>query len=558
MIKKILAVLLVVLILGAGVIAAIMYMPSSEAVDPLTYFNEFKEGQENMVIEDQRVSFEKPIIVQDGTLYVSQEVAREYIDKTIFYDANEGIMTITTPQELIRLYRNGTTIKVNGKESHIKAPIIEVDGRGYLPESFLEERYDFEIQTGKDARLHLASTTNVQKQTAQVKTKKAELRTHPDRKALITEQVKRDTMLTVYRVENGYARVRSENGIIGYIPERDIKIIGVTEVTKRYESAQLAPVANPLDGKVKLVWDQMTVRTAGDWNSKKYTKIKGANVISPTWFELEDEEGNLIDRGSKAYVESAHARGLQVWPLMSHNFIETHLTRKVLTSTNSRQNVINQLLEAADQYGFDGINIDIENVQEDFGEEWVQFMRELTPQMKQKGLTVTVDIYMPSAWSGHYQRQEVAEVVDYFIVMAYDQHWGGSKVAGPVAGLDWVEEGLVLNLQEVPKHKLVLGIPFFTRIWEENEEGMSSRALGIEGARSTVKQWGVPVTIDEKTGLSYAEVNKNNKHYRVWLEDETSIQKRVALIEQYELAGYGGWKLGLESDGVWDILNTVK
>ncbi|MGL4737988.1 MAG: glycosyl hydrolase family 18 protein [Cellulosilyticaceae bacterium] len=558
MIKKILAVFAVVLLIGIGAIAVMMYMPSSEKVDPLTYFNEFKEGQENMVIEDQRVALEKPVIIQDGILYVSQEVAREYIDKTIFYDAGEGIMTITTPQDVIRLYRNGTMMKVNGEEMQIKHPILEVEGRGYLPESFLEERYDFSIETGKDGRLHLASTTNTPKELAQVKTGKSELRTHPDRKALITEAVKKGTALTVYRIENGYARVRSENGVVGYIPEKDIKVIGKTEVTSRYEVKPLQPATKLLDGKVRLVWDQMTVRTTGDWNSKKYTRIKGANVISPTWFEFADSEGNLIDRGSKAYVESAHARGLQVWPLMSHNFIETGLTREILTNTNSRQHVINQLLEAADVYGFDGINIDIENVQDDFGEDWVQFMRELAPQMKQKDLTITVDVYMPSAWSGHYQREEVAEVVDYFIVMAYDQHWGGSKVAGPVSGLDWVEEGLALNLQEVPKHKLVLGIPFFTRIWEESTEGVSSKAYGIEGARSAVKQWGVPITLDEATGLNYAEYTKNNKYYRVWLEDEQSLQKRMDLINQYELAGYGGWKLGLESDGTWEILRTIK
>lgn len=558
MIKKILVAFAVLLLIGVGVITTMMYMPSSEKVDPLTYFNEFKEGQENMVIEDQRVAIEKPVVIQDGVLYVSQEVARNYIDKTIFYDAQEGIMTITTPQDVIRLYRNGTTMKVNGVEQQIEHPILEFEGRGYLPESFLEERYDFTIEAGKDGKLQLASLTNIAKDQAQVMAKKSELRTHPDRKALITEEVKKGAQLTVYRIENGYARVRSENGIVGYIPESAIEIIGKTEVTQHYEPKELEAIANPLDGKVRLVWDQLTVKTTGDWNSKKYTRIKDANVISPTWFEFEDGEGKLIDRGSKVYVEQAHARGLQVWPLMSHNFVETNLTREVLTRTSSRQCVIDQLLKAADLYGFDGINIDIENVQEDFGDEWVQFMRELTPQMKQKGLTVTVDVYMPSAWSGHYQRDQVAEIVDYFIVMAYDQHWGTSKVAGPVAGLDWVEEGLAMNLQEVPNDKLVLGMPFFNRIWEESNEGVTSKAYGIEGANSVVKQWGVPVILDEVTGLHYAEITKNNKRYRVWLEDEYAIQKRIDLINTHELAGYAGWKLGLESDGVWEILKTIK
>ncbi|MGL4344242.1 MAG: glycosyl hydrolase family 18 protein [Cellulosilyticaceae bacterium] len=558
MIKKILAVLVGMVLFGIVALAVIINMPSKERIDPLTYFGEFKEGQNNMVFEDMRVDLEKPVVEENGVIYISHEVLQRYVDKTIFYDAAEGIMTITTPQDILRLYRGGTNIKINGKPSEIEYPVLEIEGRGYLPENFVEERYDFVMSKGDDGRLYMGSDTHQGKQVAKVKSQKSELRTHPDKKNAITEVVSKNQELTVYKIENGYARVRSANGIIGFIPEQDIKIIGDTTITSKYQRPELASSKKPLDQKVRLVWDQMTVRTAGDWTSNKYTKIKNANVIAPTWFEFADEKGNLIDRGTVAYINNAHAKGMQVWPLMSHNFSQPQYTREILTSTNRRQNVINQLLEAADQYGFDGINIDIENIQEDFGAEWVQFMRELAPQMKQKGLTVSVDVYMPSAWSGHYQREQIAEVVDYFIVMAYDQHWSGSKLAGPVSGLDWVEEGIKANLQEVPAPKLVLGIPFFTRIWEESSEGVSSKAYGMDGSQSAVKQWGVPISYDEQSGLDYAEVTKGQKKYNVWLENESSVQKRIDLIAHYELAGYAGWKLGLENAKVWDILSTVK
>lgn len=558
MLKKILAVLLGMILFAMMAVAIMMYLPGTDQVDPLTYFNEFKEGQKNIVYEDTRVDLEDPIIEENGIIYVSQEFAKLYIDKTIFYDANEGIMTITTPQEVMRLYRNGTTIKINGQTSEIQHPILEKNGKGYLPETFLTERYDFNVERGVDERLFLASHTGTPKQVALVKKNKSELRTHPDRKSLIIEKVKKNNEVTVYSIEDGFARVRSENGIIGFIPESHIKIVGDTEVTTRYERPELEPVAKPLEGKVKLVWDQMTVQTTGEWNSNKYNRIQGANVISPTWFEFGDSEGNLIDRGSKTYVDSAHSRGLQVWALMSHNFVETQLTREILISTNKRQHVINQLITAANRYGFDGINIDIENIQEDFAQEWIQFMRELAPQMKQEGITVSVDVYMPSAWSGHYQREELAEIVDYFIVMAYDQHWSGSEIAGPVSGLDWVEQGLLLNLEEVPNHKLVLGIPFFTRIWETTSEGVTSKAYGMDGSLATVRQWGVPIVYDEESGLNYAEVVKGDKTYSVWLEDEQSIQKRLDIIKQHDLAGYGGWKLGLENDQAWNLLKEVE
>lgn len=557
MLKKIFKIVLSLIIIGVVAIGIIRWMPSNKEIDPITYFSEFTPGQLNLVFEDKRVDMVAPIIEVEGESYVSQPFAKEYIDDAIFYDVAEGVLTITTVNEVVRIARGSGEMTINGKKSGIDDILLEKNGVAYVAESYLEERYNFEITKGEDGRLYMISDLSTPKQTAVVKARKSEVRTHPDHKSLISDTVKQDDELIVYNIENGYARVRDNNGIIGFIKEKDISVTGETVVIEDKIYNPL-PSSKPLNEKVKLVWDQLTVKTAGNWNGEKYTNIKGANVISPTWFEFEDSEGNLLDRGTVEYVNRAHNRGLQVWGLLSHNFTQPQFTKIILTSTSRRQHVIDQLLKYANEYNLDGINIDIENVQPDFSEEWVQFMRELYPQAKEKGLTVSVDVYMPSAWSGHYERAKVAEVVDYFIVMAYDEHWSGSENAGPVASLPWVNQGLASTLEDVPSHKLVLGMPTFTRLWAETDSGLESRAYGMNEVKRRMGELGLTTTYDEYSGQLYGEKEVNGKLYKVWLEDAQTIEKRVALINEHDLAGYAAWRLGLETPEVWDSLATMQ
>jgi spore germination protein YaaH len=490
-------------------------------------------------------------------IYISHEVLRDYVDECIYYDTQERIATLTNLEEVWRFYANSTDIKLNGVYGTMDSPLLVRENRAYFPLDFLESKYPLEVVKGGDGRLFVASDLGIQRQIATVTKKKAVLRTHPDKDKWIIETVNKGENVVVYSTEGDYTRVRSENGIIGYIKTNCIEVDGVTsyEEDKVYVAQ---PLPNPLNEKVRLVWDQMTYIPDGTLSADKYKNMTYANVISPTWFEFADYEGNLIDRGSLNYTRRAKEKGLQVWALLSHSFTEPELTKEILTSTNKRQHVINQLIQAVQNYELDGINIDIENVQADFGSEWVQFMRELYPQMNQLGVTVSVDIYMPSAWSTHYERDRISEVVDYFIVMAYDQHWSGSEEAGSVADLNWVENGLQTNLEEVPKEKLILGVPFFTRIWAENREGLTSTSYSMYAALKEVEAWGVTIYYDNVLGQHYAEKLQGETTYRVWLEDETSMQNRVKLIETYDLAGVAGWKLGLETNAVWDILKEVK
>lgn len=552
MFKKVVVGLIAVVLVA---IAASKFVPVGDSVDPLTYFDEFKENEYNLVYDDQRINLKNPIKIIDGKKYISYEVVRDYLDTVVFYDEAERVMTITDAKAVLRLYPDSDKALLNGKEVQAEYGIKTIDGILYVPENLLRDKAGIEITPGQENKLFIINDVTKGREVGTIR-RSTSLRTRPLQKTTIVETLRRGQKVVVFSIEDGFARVRSENGIIGYVPEDNLK--DLTNVAGRALNAVDAWPSNPLGEKVRLVWDQVTVQTAGDWNSTKYSRITEANVISPTWFQFADANGNLSDLGNKAYVDNAHKKGLQVWALISHNFTEPGLTEAVLSSTAKRQYVIKQLIEKANLYGYDGINVDIENIQTETSAVWVQFMRELYPQLKAAGIVVTVDVYMPSNWSSHYERAKIADLCDYFVVMAYDQHHLGSEKAGSVAEIPWVEEGIKKNLEEVPNDKLVLGIPFYTRLWKETANGLETRSYTMSAAEAKVKEWGVTPTLDTNSGQPYAEKEVADGTYKIWLETDETIATRINLANKYDLAGYGAWKLGLETLDSWDSLALLE
>lgn len=524
-----------------------------EEVDPLTYFDEFNNNTNNLVYEDIRIDLNEPVQVIDGQVFVRYEFANEYVSDTIFYDEAEKVLTLTNVREIVRLYEGENQITFAGVSGNYT---LKLENEGlYISANLLEELFGVSIKQGNNERLFIARN-NAQEQKIAVTKKKASLRTHAKQKSTVIEQLGKGEQVYVYSEEDDFVRVRSEQGIIGFLPKSEIKEEEIVEKISTPEVAQWE--MNPLKEKVKLVWDQVSTKTEKDWTKGKYAAITNINVMAPTWFSFGDEAGTLEDRGLKSYVDAAHNRGIQVWPILSHNFEKTGLTKTILSSTSKRQYVIDQVIQYAKAYGFDGINIDIENIQTETSAVWVQFMRELYPQLKAQGLIVSVDVYMPSEWSGHYEREKVAASSDYFIVMAYDQHWSGSEEAGSVSELPWVENGIQKNLEEVPKEKLVLGIPFYTRLWIERSDGLNVKSYSMSSIREVISAWGTTPTLDPASGQNYIEHVQEDGTYKVWLEDYESISKRIALMEKYELAGYGAWRLGYETSDIWDILSKVE
>ena len=157
-----------------------------------------------------------------------------------------------------------------------------------------------------------------------------------------------------------------------------------------------------------------------------------------------------------------------------------------------------------------------------------------------------------------YDRTGIAKYADYVALMAYDQNGTWSKTAGSVADLKWTEDALKLTLKEVPAEKLLLGIPFYARIWETvNDRVVKTSAVGMETVAKRIAENGAQIVYDEKTGQNYAEWTSGNSVFKVWIEDKTSIRARIDLVNEYDLAGVASWSKTFETSDTWEYIEGL-
>ena len=215
----------------------------------------------------------------------------------------------------------------------------------------------------------------------------------------------------------------------------------------------------------------------------------------------------------------------------------------------------NNLIKQALRFSLEGINIDFETLSEETGPHFIQFLRELSILCRANKLVLSVDNPVPqNDYTYHYDRESQGEVVDYVIIMGYDEHYYGSEKAGSVASLPWVEQGITDTLKEVPAEKVINGIPFYTRLWKTSAGIVTSEAIGMDAADEVISKYKVETYWDKNYSQNYGKFEKGNDLYQIWLEDEKSIAAKMELIKNYNLAGVAEWKLGFERASIWKVI----
>lgn len=358
-----------------------------------------------------------------------------------------------------------------------------------------------------------------------------------------------------------YYLVRNQKGISGFM-KQDLLENVETEVVSIYREQAFRQLEYPTS-PINLTWEAVYSKNP---DVNQMPELPGINVVSPTWFSLKNEAGDIHSLASMNYVHWAQKRDYQVWGLFSNDF-DPDITHSALQNFETRQKMISQLLQYSEMYNLDGLNIDFENVYLKDKELVTQFVRELTTLAHQAGLIISMDITFISnseMWSMFYDRKELAKIVDYMIVMAYDEHWGSSPVAGSVASFPWVEKHLQRILEDIPNERLVLGVPTYTRVWKEQEtEGgnieVSSRALSMGAVEKWIEERNLTPVFDEKSGQDYLEYYDETEKTteKIWIENAVSIAKRAEMVHKYELAGVASWNRFFANDESWEALDQA-
>ncbi len=329
-------------------------------------------------------------------------------------------------------------------------------------------------------------------------------------------------------------------------------VVGPAALVKKERRSREEPALDPLPKPFNLLWDHLT-RDTPDLTAEE--KISAVDVLAPTWFALIDEKGGMSNRGSVAYVRAAHDRGYRVWALVTNSFNKARTT-KFLADGAAQNRFIAQLLACARIYGFDGINVDFEGVDNGDASRLTAFVKKLATAARTMGLTISIDIMVPSNWSKCYERPALSNIVDYVAVMTYDEHWRTAPKAGSTASLPWVTAKLKDTLADIPAEKLLLGIPLYTREWEETKAkngkiSVKSKTLAMVSADLAMQAAGAQQRWLPQAGQNYFEYVSADKTYKVWVEDAYSITLRMELVQKNKLAGAAFWRKGFEKPEIW-------
>ena len=539
--KPVIAVaVLVILVAILGIVTHVVmkYIPSSEKMDLNEYYGEMADGEIALVIGTEKM--EERGLVDGDRVYLPLDVVNTYLNQRYYWDSANQQILYATPSELT----SASASSEAGDKVWVK------DDKVYLNLTYVQEFTDLDAYITKDPY-----RISIQYKFKNVKTvtvkKNTSIRYRGGIKSAILTSVKKGTKLRLIEEMENWDQVATDDGYIGYIDKKKVGEAEKTKFERSFKKEQYSYLT--MDSKINMVWHQVTSTDANAYFADATANMTGVNVISPTWFYLTDTSGNIASIASADYVSQAHEKGLQVWGLID-NFTQEVSTTETLSSTAARQNIISQLIQAAQDVGMDGINVDFESLSEDVGIHFLEFLRELSIECHKNNLVLSVDNPVPEDFTSHYDRAEQGRVVDYVIIMGYDEHYVGSE-AGSVASLPWVEQGIQDTLDEVPAERVINAIPFYTRLWRTTGGNVTSEAIGMDQAQQTIADNNVETYWDKTTSQNYGKYDIDNSTYQIWLEDAQSVAEKVKLVSKYDLAGVSAWKLGFENNGIWQVIS---
>ena len=533
-------VVLIFLVAILGIVSHIVlkYVPSREKMDLNEYYGQVADGEIALVMGTEKL--DERGLVDGDRVYLPLDVVNTYLNQRYYWDSADQKVLYATPSELTSEAASAEA----GEQVWLK------DDTVYLNLSYVQKYTDIDAYIYKDPYRIAVQYQFDNVKTVKVK-KNTSVRYRGGIKSAVIASVKKGTQLRLLEELDNWDQVATDDGYIGYVDRKAVGKAEDTSFDRSFDGEQYSYLT--MDKKVNMVWHQVTSTDANAYFADATANMTGVNVISPTWFYLTDTAGNIANIASADYVAQAHDKGLQVWGLID-NFTQDVSTTETLSSTSARQNIISQLIQAATKVGLDGINVDFESLSEDVGIHFLEFLRELSIECHKNNLVLSVDNPVPEDFTSHYDRAEQGRVVDYVIIMGYDEHYVGSE-AGSVASLPWVEQGVQDTLEEVPAERVINAVPFYTRLWRTTGGNVTSEAIGMDQAQQVIAENNVETYWDKTTSQNYGTYDIDNSTYQIWLEDSQSIAEKVKLVSKYNLAGVSAWKLGFENSGIWQVIS---
>lgn len=492
----------------------------------------------------------------DGVAYLTIDDVHAYVSNRFYYGEADGIFVFTTPTEILTSTVGSNTQVSSGGETRTFPYVISriEDGTLYVAVDYVASFYNVTCQVYTEPN-HINLYTGLVTQETALITKDTALRVRGGIKSEILKDLEEGTRVIILDESLGdWIKVRTEDAFTGYVESKRLS----AKEPHTYGSDAIPETVYPSISKpykICLGWHQIGGPAGNDTLEEVLQNAQGVNTISPTWFALSDNAGNISSFGSTDYVERAHNMGIEVWALVSNFANEGIDVQEVLSHAAYRARLVDNLINEARRLSIDGINVDFEEVPAEAGRDYIQFIRELSIACRREQLVLSIDNYVPYGFNDYYDRREQGIVADYVIIMGYDEHYGGSQEAGSVASIEYVRYGIEATIAQVPAEKVINGVPFYMRVWTTSGGSVSSIAIGMAQAPETIREYGFDLVWDDGCAQYYGEVTTAaGNRVQIWVEDKESIEAKIAVMRANNIAGIAGWRLGLDSAEVWDVI----
>ena len=537
-------------VIVAAMFVIVRYTPTKEKMSGYKYFDIDKNTDKVLVMIDGE-SYPDTGINIDGRLYLPQEFIADNINVGFYYDKESDATLYSDTSYIYAFKKNQNDYSDDtGKIYTMDYSVIrDVDGECFIAWDYVAERTDCEYQYASEPdRLNV--TLKSEAKQCVTAGKKAAVRYRGGIKSPVLEYVSKGDRLEYVDDIDEWIKVTTVSGYTGYVKKSEVSD------TFEYVREQKAVEEHNFllkNEKITLAWFQVSGTAGNSSIDNNMSTISGVNVIAPTWYSVTDESGNMSSYASADFVSKMHQRGIDVWALVSD--FDTNVDfAQLYSSKAARTNMVNKLVGEAKSYGFDGINLDYENIKSAYAKDYLQFVRELSVACERNGIVLSTDNYKPEAYNRCYNLKEQSKFVDYVIVMAYDEHYAGTD-AGSVASLPFVKEAVEDTVQLVGKEHVIAGIPFYTRIWTITDGNTTSRAVGMQAAVDQLNSDGQVALWNDDCGQYVASYTVGNATRQIWFEEEKSIEAKMQVIQENNVAGVAGWKLGLEKSSVWPVIS---
>ena len=560
------AIVLIVIIGGVTFGSQIIekYSYSQEKADIYDYFHIVKEEEVPIVLQDALIE-EKAVMV-DGVCYFDLATVHAYFNSRFYIDEQEQLLLYTTPTEIIRTAIGTNEYQVNGasQDAGYKLSFSRASGDAilyYIAADFVKQYTNFSYEVYAEPQHMQVYTQWAEQQVADVKKDTAVRVLGGVKSPILREMTAGETVVILEKMET-WCKVKTEDAFIGYVENKYLENERAQAQTPVTDYAVPEYTSLTKDHKISLGWHAIYATSGNGTLNDVLANTKDLTVIAPTWFSVSDEQGGLRSFAAASYVTKAHDKGLEVWGVVDDfNYEDTQgvdiNVPALLSATTTRTALIDNIMNAAEACGMDGINIDFERINDSkAGVDFVQFLRELSIRCREKGLVLSIDNYVPYEFNARYNLAEQGAVADYVIIMAYDEHWAGSKEAGSVASIDYVRYAIEKTGEYVPSNKIITAIPFYTRLWKTVGTEVSSEAYPMINTDNVLATYGMEKVWDETTSQNYAEITSGDTLYQIWVEDTQSLGVKLNVMQNYSLGGVAAWRLGYEPAAVWELISA--